>query len=64
MTAVWRDDRRRIQEQGLRVYGWLGSVCRLVSCWWCVFLPFIGIYYNTTTLVKELYKRLYSYDHY
>ncbi|KAG8213890.1 ABC1 family-domain-containing protein [Butyriboletus roseoflavus] len=34
MTAVWRDDRRRIQEEGLRTYGWLGSLRRMTSCWW------------------------------
>ncbi|KAG9316562.1 Rad9-domain-containing protein [Chiua virens] len=34
MTAVWRDDRRRIQEEGLRTYGWLGSLHQMIGCWW------------------------------
>ncbi|KAH0827818.1 ABC1-domain-containing protein [Lanmaoa asiatica] len=34
MTAVWRDDRRRIHEEGLRTYGWLGSLRRMIGCWW------------------------------
>ncbi|KAF9241541.1 ABC1-domain-containing protein [Melanogaster broomeanus] len=33
MTAIWCDDRRRIRE-GLRTYGWFGSSCRLMRCWW------------------------------
>ncbi|KAN0091092.1 ABC1 family domain containing protein [Tylopilus felleus] len=34
MTAVWRDDRRQIQENGLRTYGWIGSLRHMISCWW------------------------------
>jgi len=34
MSAVWRDDRRRILEGGLRTYGWFGSLCCMVGCWW------------------------------
>ncbi|KAF8135469.1 ABC1 family-domain-containing protein [Boletus edulis] len=34
MTAVWRDDCRRIQEEGLRTYGWFGSLRRMIGCWW------------------------------
>ncbi|KAL4073963.1 ABC1 family-domain-containing protein [Scleroderma citrinum] len=34
MAAVWRDDRRRIQEQGLGVYGLFGYVWHLLSGWW------------------------------
>lgn len=49
MTAVWRDDRRRIQEQGLRVHGWFGYVCRLVSCWWNYTKG-----YTATTIVEYL----------
>ncbi|KAI6134473.1 ABC1-domain-containing protein [Pisolithus croceorrhizus] len=37
VAAVWQDDYRRIQQHGLRLYGWLGSLRCLVSCWWkCV----------------------------
>ncbi|KAF9227405.1 ABC1-domain-containing protein [Gyrodon lividus] len=34
MTAIWRDDCRRIQEEGLRTYGWFGSIRHLMGCWW------------------------------
>ncbi|KAI6046229.1 ABC1 family-domain-containing protein [Pisolithus marmoratus] len=33
VAAVWQDDYRRIR-RGMQMYGWLGSVRCLVSCWW------------------------------
>ncbi|KIJ18754.1 hypothetical protein PAXINDRAFT_110361 [Paxillus involutus ATCC 200175] len=47
MTAIWRDDYRRIQEEGLRTYGWFGSLRRLVGCWWKY-----AIGYSSMTLLE------------